>query len=100
MRPSVVIKAQILADGGARLCDTVIGVQVHLLIFHASPKSFDEDIVPPGALAVHADLDLSAEQKVGKVGTGELAPLIGVEDLRFAMPSERFLDSLMSACRS
>ncbi len=100
MRPSAVIKAQISANGGACLRRTVIGVQVHLLIFHASAEPLNEDVVPPGALAVHADLDLSAEQKVGKVGTGELAPLIGVEDLRFAVPSERLLDSLMSACRS
>ena len=48
----------------------------------------------PGALAVHADRDFGGLQHLGEVGRAELAALIGVEDLRLAMPGERLLQSL------
>src|SRR5215217_8804526 len=57
-------------------------------------EPLDEDVVSPGALAVHADGDTSFEQHAGEVVAGELRALIGVEDLGLAMPGERLLQSL------
>ena len=59
---------------------------------------FDEDVIAPAALAIHADLDpfffeSPGEGRASKLhpsdedlspGTPELATLIGVEDLRFS----------------
>ena len=49
-----------------------------------SPEGRNKNVVSPGALAVHADRDGVVEQHAGEFGTGELAALIGVEDLRAA----------------
>lgn len=39
---------------------------------------FDEDVVDPAALTVHADLNLGSCQRVSSVITGELRALVGV----------------------
>lgn len=41
----------------------------------------DEDVVPPGPLAVHADPDVVRFEQAREFDAGELAILIGVEDL-------------------
>jgi hypothetical protein len=48
-----------------------------------TPQPLDEDVVPPGALAVHADGNTVVGQHAG-----ELAGLIRVEDFRLAVTSE------------
>ena len=49
------------AEGGtqAGLCgrNRVAGLEIHLLVVDGSPEPLDEDVVPPAALAVNADLD-------------------------------------------
>jgi len=51
VRSAAVLEIEISADRGASLADMVIGSQV----FNATPQPLDEDVVPPGALAIHAD---------------------------------------------
>src|SRR3974390_1176870 len=92
MRSLAVVEIQIPADRGAGLGDAVIGPQIDLLILYRSPEPLDEDVVAPGALAVHADLDAVVGQQTGEGGAGELAALIGVEDLGLAVPGQGFLD--------
>jgi hypothetical protein len=54
-----IIKAvDVTAERGAGLRNIYISSQVNLLVFECPPKSFDEDIVPPRSLAIHADLDV------------------------------------------
>src|SRR5450759_3307340 len=53
-----VVEVQVAADRSAGLADAVVGVQIHLLIFDAAPKPLDEDIIPPGPSAVHADCNV------------------------------------------
>src|SRR3954453_580677 len=96
--PSIV-EVQIPADRGASLADRVVGPEIHLLVLDRSPEPLDEDVVAPGALAIHADGDAGLEEHVGEVGAGELRALVGVEDLGPAMPGERLLQRLDAECR-
>ena len=73
MRPPAIIEGQIAANRSASLGDTVVGPQIDLLVFDAAPEPLDKHIVPPRALAVHADRDLVLEQHAGEVVAGELA---------------------------
>ena len=50
-----------------------------LFMFDGSPKTLDEDIVPPRAFSVHADLDLPVGQHFDKLRRSKLATLIRVE---------------------
>ena len=61
------------------------------LIFNALPQSLDEHVVSPTPFAVHADLDAVVGEQPGELLTGELAPLVSIEDGRKAMPGNRLL---------
>ena len=89
MRSAGVVKAEVPGERTPRLGDCVVGPQVYFFIFDGSPESLHEHIVAPCAPAVHADGDGVAGQQAGECGTGELATLISVEDLRFAMTGQR-----------
>jgi hypothetical protein len=67
---------------------------IHFLVFDGSPQTFDEDVVAPGALAVHADGDIVPDKHAGKRQAGELVALVGVEDLRLAVFGQGFLQRL------
>src|SRR6478752_5003414 len=49
------------------------------------------DVVPPGATAIHADADRLVLQHPREGRAGELAALVGVEDLRFAVTRQGLL---------
>src|SRR5204863_9017474 len=57
-----------------------------------APQPLDEDVVHAPALAVHADGDPVPLEGAGKVVAGELAALVGIEDLRPAVARESFLE--------
>ncbi len=57
------------------MADTVIGVQIDLLIFDRPPQPLDKDVVAPRAAAIHADRDRVLQQQAGECGAGELAAL-------------------------
>ena len=60
MRPTLIVELEVAADRGASFADAVVGVQIDLLVFDAAPQPFDEHVVTPGALTVHADGDAVA----------------------------------------
>ena len=62
-----------------------ISMQIDFLIFDGAPKSLDENIVAPGSLAVHADVDPGFLQDIRERYACELAALIRVENIRFAI---------------
>ena len=72
----------------------LVAVQIHLLVFHGFPEPFDEDVVAPTALAVHADLNAVLLEHADEGGTGELAALVGVHDFRRAVLGDRFFQRL------
>src|ERR687884_855783 len=80
----LVVEAEPSADAGLGFGHRRIGIEVDLLVFEAAPQPLDEDIVHAPALAVHADGDPVPLEGAGEVGAGELAPLVGIEDLRSA----------------
>src|SRR2546430_895515 len=71
-----------------------LGSEIHLLVLDAAPQPLDENIVSPGALAVHADGDRVSDQYVSECRAGELTALIRVEDLRLAVARESVLQRL------
>src|SRR5688572_2597243 len=81
VRAHLIVEAEIPADRGAGLGDRVVSSEVDLLVLDRSPEPLDEDVVAPGTLAVHADGDPISGQRTGESLAGELAALIGVEDL-------------------
>src|SRR5271169_2280095 len=94
MWTTAIVEVEVAPDRCAGLGYTVVGSQIHLLVFDAAPQPLDEDIVPPGALAVHADGDGVFDQHASEGRAGELAALVRVEDIRFAMASEGVLKGL------
>src|SRR5271169_926298 len=91
MWTTAIVEVEVAPDRCAGLGYTVVGFQIHLLVLDAAPQPLDEDIVPPGALAVHADGDAVFDQHAGECRAGELAALIRVEDLRLAVASDSVL---------
>src|SRR3954454_15976264 len=94
MRSAGVVKAEVTGERIPRLRYCVVGPQVYFFIFDGSPESLHEHIVAPCAPAIHADSDGLVDQLAGECGTGELAALVGIEDLRLAMASQGLLDRL------
>src|SRR5450756_2176315 len=94
-----VVEVQVAADRSAGLADAVVGVQIHLLIFDAAPKPLDEDIIPPGPFAVHADCNVVVGEHTGEGRASELRALICVEYLRLAVTSQSVLECLDAECR-
>jgi len=90
----VVVEAEPGANTSLGLGNRRIGIEVHLLVFEASPQSLHEDVVHTAALAVHADRDAVALQRAGEVVAGELAALVSIENLGSTVPRERFIERL------
>src|ERR1019366_7524193 len=67
MRPLRIVKRQVAPNRPARLRDALVGAQIDLLVFHAAPQPFDEHIVAPRSLAVHADGDGVRRQHADEV---------------------------------
>ena len=82
----VVVEPEVVAQFPAGLCGVGVGFQVHLLILHGAPQPLHEDVVGVPALPVHADLHPVFLQHLSELQAGELTPLVGVEDLRLALP--------------
>ena len=94
MGPRAVVEAEMAADGRSGFGDAGIGAQTDFLVFDRPPEPLDEDVVAPGAFAVHADGDLGILQNLREVDAGELRSLVGIEDFRLAVAAERFLQGL------
>src|SRR5262252_4110936 len=88
MRAFVIVELEVTADARPSLRHQPVIPQVHLFVFQRAPQSFDEDVVQTSPAPVHADSDIPFFQHAGELLTGELRPLIAVEDLR-APPTER-----------
>ena len=85
MRPDGVVEADPLPDDpfGQKAVGDVI--QIDRLVFERPPQPLDEDIVHTPAPSIHGYRDLHVLENAGKLEAGELAALIGIEDVRFAV---------------
>src|SRR3989304_12570 len=84
MQPFVVVVAKIPPQPPLGLRRLPILLQVHLLVFHASPQPLREHVVQGATASVHADPNPALLQSPREGLAGELGPLIGVENLRVA----------------
>jgi len=89
-----VVEREIPLQAFSCLGNRVVSLQVDLLVFHAFPQPFDEHVVDPAAFAIHADPDTVALEQSDELRAGELAALIGIEDLGLAVPLQGVLDRL------
>src|ERR1700738_4565835 len=90
----VVVEAEPGANPSLGLGNALIGIEVDFLVFEAAPQSLDEDVVHAAALAVHTDHHPVLPQCPGEIVAGELAALVGIEDLGAAVASDRFLECI------
>ena len=96
MRSPRVVERQIAGQpvpGGGH---AFIGAQVDLLVFDATPEPLDEDVVAPGPLAIHADLEAGVLQCLDEVYRRELAAVVGVHDLRRAVSGHGLVQHLQA----
>ena len=92
----LIVEGEVPFQALVRRVDRLIGVQIDLLVFDALPESFHEHVVPPTPFPVHADLDAVVGQESRELLAGELAALIGIEDLGLARLCERLLDRVQT----
>ena len=66
-------------------------VQIDRLVFERAPQALYKDIVHEPAPAIHGDADTGIRERAGEGETGELAALVGVEDLRRGVFGQRLV---------
>src|ERR1700756_4137950 len=91
MWTAAIVGVEVSADRVTRVTDAVVGPQIYFLVFDAAPQPLDEHVVPPGALAVHADGDAVVGEHSGERRAGELGG--------FKRSSQHRLCSFMVATR-
>jgi hypothetical protein len=91
VRTPAIVKGDPRADAGVRVTAVDVALEVDVLMLERAPQPFDEDVVHPAAAAIHRDAHTGGYQHAGEGCAGELAALIGVEDLRLAEARQSFL---------
>ena len=94
MRTAAIVEVEIAAQRLLDVGNGVVAVQVNLFILDRFPEALHEDVVPPAALAIHADLDAVFLKQAGEGRTGKLAALVGVHDFRSAVFHDRFFQGI------
>ena len=84
-----VLEVDPLADDPFGLEAVGLLVQVDRLALERPPEALDENVVHASAPAVHGDGHIRVLERAGEVAAGELAALVGVEDLRPAVSGWR-----------
>ena len=88
MGASTIVKSEVVTDASERLGHSFVVLQVYFFVLEASPQPLDEHIVDPAAPTVHADSHTLIKQEFCEEVTGELSPLLRVEDLGGAIAVE------------
>jgi len=89
MQPALVVEATIAPDRLGYIAHRFVGLQIHLLILQRLPETLDEDVVAPATRAIYAGGDAARLELANELRIGELAALVGVDDLGFAVPHDR-----------
>ena len=82
MQPLLIIEPEISLDSRSRLRYRFVVLQIHLLVLERSPQPLDEDVVPAASATIHANSDVPRRSFARELLTGELHPLVAVEDFR------------------
>lgn len=89
MRPLCIVERNVALDGRFRFRDAVVGMQIDLFVLERLPESLHEDVVAPAALPIHAQRNaMRLANEANECGIGELAALVSVEDLRYAVQGD------------
>ena len=94
MPPARIEPVDIAVDVGPGGADAVVDLEIHAFVLDAAPQALHEHIVAPCSTSIHRQLAAPIEDGVRELVGGELAALIGVDDLRRAMAGEGLLDHL------
>ena len=84
VRSFSVVEVEIDSNQSSGFCDCLIGLEIDLLILHAVPESFYQDVVSPAPFSIHPDSDVVLLELSSQSITGQLAARICIEDLRSA----------------
>src|SRR6185437_964102 len=76
MRPDLIVESHIVCHPLVGVVDSLVGVEIDLLVFQAPPQPFYEDIVEPASRPVHLNLDAVRFQQAREFQTGELTPFL------------------------
>ncbi len=87
MGPLGVVKTKPIGDHPFRHKAIRHLMQIDRLVFEAAPQPFDEDVI-------HGDRHASTLERPIEGQGGELTALIRVEDLRFAVSGQGFIQAL------
>ena len=94
MPPARIEPVDIAVDVGPGGADAVVDLEIHAFVLDAAPQALHEHIVAPCSTSIHRQLAAPIEDGVRELVGGELAALIGADDLRRAMAGEGLLDHL------
>lgn len=91
VRSGLVVKCRGALQALVRGADGLIGLQVDLLVFEAFPQPLNKHGITSAPFPIHADLDPKGFQSPRELLAGELAALIGVENLWRALAGQGLL---------
>jgi hypothetical protein len=91
----IVIKLEVTAQALPSNCDRFIVFEIHLFILDGSPQSLDKDVIKNPSSSIMTDGNPLSLQTRGKVSTGILASLVGVENLGLS-PTQRLFEGLQA----
>ena len=92
MWPLSVVESNPRADPSPFLATVAVALQINVFVLQASLQPLDKHIVHPSAAPVHRDADAGTSQRAGEGRAGELAALVGVENLRPAEARQDLLE--------
>ena len=69
-------------------------MQIDGLVFQASPKALDKNVVHVATSAIHGDTDVVVLQQAGQILAGELTSLVRIENLRLGVGLSGLFQSL------
>lgn len=84
MQPLLIVKMKVGSQARHGLGNALIGLEVNLLILDRPPQALDENGIQRAASPIHADDDVRFLKTPREGVAGQLAALIGVENLGLA----------------
>jgi len=94
MRATLVVPVEERGETALLLESIGRRAQIDPLVLHRPPQALNEDVVVATTAPIHADLDAMIQQHPGERFTGELRPLIGIEDARLGESDKSFAEGL------
>src|SRR5215467_6501052 len=85
----VVVEGDPRSDAEPGFAAVRIALEIDVFVFERAPQPLDEHVVHPAPAAIHRDLNAGLFERTGEGCAGELATLVGVEDLGLAEPPPR-----------